>query len=86
MRGAAPRAYGTRMSTEQNPNGNRIGPVLRALREGTGLSARKLAETVKVSHPHILRVESGERAISPELLHKVLTAIADRLLHGDEAA
>jgi transcriptional regulator with XRE-family HTH domain len=74
------------MTPEQNPNVDRIGPVLRALREGAGMSARGLAKAADVTHPHLLRVESGERAISPELLHKVLRAIADHLLRRGEAA
>jgi DNA-binding LacI/PurR family transcriptional regulator len=50
------------------------------------MSVRGLASAAEVSHPHLLRVESGERAISPELLHKVLRAMADHLLRRGEAA
>ena len=74
------------MSTEPNPNGRRIGPVLRGVREGAGFTLRGLASEVGVTHSHLLRVESGERDISPELLEKVLRAIADRLMHKGEAA
>jgi len=74
------------MYTEPNPNESRIGPVLRAVREGAGMSRRSLAAAASIDHSHLSRVESGERTMSPELLVKVLQAIADRLLHRGEAA
>jgi transcriptional regulator with XRE-family HTH domain len=74
------------MSTEQNPNGNPIGPVLRAIREGSGMSVRGLAKAAGISHSHLLRVESGERDVSRGLELRLLSAVADRLLRRGEAA
>lgn len=74
------------MATEQKPNASPLGPVLRAIREGAEMSRRSLAKTAGVDHSHLSRVETGERDISPEMLLKVLTAIASRLLHKEEAA
>jgi transcriptional regulator with XRE-family HTH domain len=73
------------MVSEQNPNADRIGPVLRAVREGAGMSRRSLATAAGVDHSHLSRVESGERTLSPELLVKVLQAVADRLVQKAEA-
>lgn len=74
------------MFPESNPNANRIGPVLRAIRQGSGFTIRGLAREVNVTHSHLLRVEAGEREISPDLLLKVLAAIANRLLRRGDAA
>jgi transcriptional regulator with XRE-family HTH domain len=74
------------MATERNPNEVALGAALRAIREGAGMSRRSLAKAASIDHTHLSRVEAGERVISPELLHKVLSALADRLLHRGEAA
>lgn len=79
MRVAATLAYGTRMNPGQNPNETSIGPALRAIREGAGLSRRGLAKAANVDHAHLARVESGERQMSPALLYRVLSAIAESL-------
>jgi len=38
-----------------------------------------MAERVGCSHQHLARVESGERALTPDLAAKVAQAIADHL-------
>lgn len=48
------------------------------------MSRRSLAKAANVDHSHLSRVETGERVISHEVLHKVLTALAARLIHGGE--
>jgi transcriptional regulator with XRE-family HTH domain len=74
------------MNPERNPNPTAsLGPVLRAIREGARMSQGSLALAANVTKSHLSRVEAGHRDISPELLHKVLSAIADRLLHRDAA-
>jgi transcriptional regulator with XRE-family HTH domain len=67
------------MNPEQNPNEGNLGQSLRAIREGAGLSRRGLAKAANVDHAHLSRVESGERAMSPALLSRVLRAIAESL-------
>ena len=79
-------AYLSLMTSERNPKIDPLGPTLRALREGAEMSRRSLAKAAGVDHTHLSRVETGERDISPEVLLKVLTALASRLLHRGEAA
>jgi hypothetical protein len=50
------------------------------------MSRRSLAKAAEIDHTHLSRVESGERTMSDALLVKVLSAVADRLLHRGEAA
>lgn len=73
------------MNPEQNPNEGNLGQSLRAIREGAGLSRRGLAKAAHVDHAHLARVESGERAMSPALLSRVLRAIAESLTGRDAA-
>lgn len=62
------------------------GGILRALREGAGLSLRELANLVTaanperpVSHGHIGRVESSERPVTAPLASRIARAVADRM-------
>jgi plasmid maintenance system antidote protein VapI len=65
------------------------GDVLRALREGVGLSLRELADRINanaaqgqgrtVTHGHIGRVESGERPVTPRLAARIARVVADRM-------
>jgi len=55
------------------------GEVLRGMRDGVGMTLRTMAERVGCSHQHLARVESGERALTPDLAAKVARAIADHL-------
>ncbi len=48
-----------------------LGPLLRAARLRAGLGLRETARRVEISHPYLLRLESGERCPSQ--------AIADAL-------
>ena len=74
------------MSSERKAHETHVGPVLRALREGARMSQRGLAKAAGVDHTNLNRVEASQREISPELLVKVLGAIADRLHHRGDAA
>ena len=49
------------------------------MRDGVGMTLRTMAERVGCSHQHLARVESGERALTPDLAAKVAQAIADHL-------
>lgn len=49
------------------------------MRDGVGMTLRTMADRVGCSHQHLARVESGERALTPELAAKVARAIADHL-------
>ena len=55
------------------------GEVLRGMRDGVGMTLRTMADLVGCSHQHLARVESGERALTPDLAAKVARAIADHL-------
>ena len=52
------------------------GAAIRALRTGAGLSARKLAGSVGISHSHLIRFERGERDVSTATLARLIQAIA----------
>ena len=49
------------------------------MRDGVGMTLRTMAERVGCSHQHLARVESGERALTPDLAAKVAQVIADHL-------
>jgi len=62
------------------------GGILKALREGAGLSLRELATTITtanperpVSHGHLGRVEAGERPVTAPLATRIARAVADRM-------
>ncbi len=55
------------------------GEVLRGMRDGVGMTLRTMAERVGCSHQHLARIESGGRALTPDLAAKVAQAIADHL-------
>lgn len=50
------------------------------------MTQRGLANAAGIDHSNLNRVEKSEREMSPELLHKVLSAIAARLHQGRDAA
>jgi transcriptional regulator with XRE-family HTH domain len=54
--------------------------MLRALREGAGMSLRTLADILgDTTHGHIGRIETGERTPTPELSYRIIHAIASHL-------
>lgn len=48
--------------------------VLRAARKDAGMTQRALAEAVGAQQPHIAGIESGRRAVSAEMLARLLAA------------
>lgn len=69
-------------SCQTLPSGN----ILKALREGAGLSLRELATAITtanqerpVSHGHLGRVEAGERPVTAPLAARIARAVADRM-------
>lgn len=48
--------------------------MLRAAREDSGLTQRALADAVGARQPHIAGIESGRRAVSQDLLDRLLEA------------
>jgi transcriptional regulator with XRE-family HTH domain len=67
------------MSTTDLPN-QVAGDVLRAMREGAGMSLRDMAWRVGCSHGHLARVEYGERALTRDMGQRISRATADHLL------
>lgn len=61
-----------------------MGVVVRAAREGAGISLRLLASQAGVNHSHLSRFETGERPISRVMYEHLLAAIAE-LLHREAA-
>lgn len=56
------------------------GEVLRATREGAGISRRTMAVRAGCSSGHLARVESGECALTGDLADRINRAIADHIL------
>lgn len=63
-----------------------LGRVLRAMREGVGLSIREEARRVELTHSTLSRFERGERIISAETLARVARVIADEIAATRNAA
>jgi transcriptional regulator with XRE-family HTH domain len=66
------------MSTITEPHHKVPGEVLRAMRDGAGVSLRAMASRVGCSHSHLARVEYGER--TPDLADRVARATAAHIL------
>ena len=56
------------------------GEVLRATREGAGISRRTMAVRAGCSSEHLARVESGECALTVDLADRINRAVADHIL------
>ncbi|MGZ4516401.1 MAG: helix-turn-helix domain-containing protein [Mycobacteriaceae bacterium] len=68
------------MTSQTHPKTVVDGWMLRALREGAGMSLRTLADTLgDTTHGHIGRIETGERTPTPELANRIIHAIASHL-------
>ncbi|GAB2947531.1 helix-turn-helix domain-containing protein [Aquaspirillum soli] len=57
------------------PTTSEIGPNLARLREAAGLKQAELASKLSMSAPSLSRVESGDRHLTSDQLHSLLTAI-----------
>lgn len=68
------------------PMSNSPGPVLRTLREKTGLTAREVAERAHVSESYLSRVESGKTTPTDAWLGSVASILADALVEKAQAA
>jgi plasmid maintenance system antidote protein VapI len=67
-------------TTTSNTSSAKVtGEVMRAMRDGVGMTIRGMASSVGCSHQHLARIESGQRALTPDLAAKVAQAIADHL-------
>lgn len=65
-----------------------LGPVIRGMRRGLGLTLGQMSERVGVSVSTLSRFETGERRPSPELRERITSVIADEVLRqgrGDAA-
>lgn len=61
------------------------GRTLRMMREAHGVGVRDLAAMVGISPSHLSRVETGERAATPDLMNRICDAIADLPAPGAES-
>lgn len=53
----------------------RIGTLVRAARQGRGLSQAELAAAVKLTQPHIAQIESGARGVSVQAAPRFAQAL-----------
>lgn len=67
------------MFTPTHPQLAAFGAVLRAMREGCGLSVTELAERCGTNKSTISRLERGQRTVSADLLANLTRAIADKI-------
>lgn len=65
-------------STSEPPN-NHTGLALRTMRKGVGMTLRTMSERVGCCYQHLARIESGERALTPELGGRISRAIAEQI-------
>lgn len=68
------------MATLTEPPHKVAGGVLRAIREGAGISRRAMAVRAGCSLGHLARLESGECALTVDLTDRIHRAIADHIL------
>lgn len=67
-------------STRQQPDGIRLGEVIREARMGLGLSLRQLADAVESHHSFVARLETGDyQTAKPAFLQRI-----SRVLELDE--
>jgi transcriptional regulator with XRE-family HTH domain len=69
---AKPQQHSPNLTAEQL-----AGKTLRMMREAHQVGLRELAGLVGISPSHLSRVESGERAASPDLMDRICTAVAE---------
>lgn len=63
-------------SHQMEPDGVRLGVVIRQAREGLGLSLRQLSEATGISNSFLVRLEHGEYAsTSPDKLQRLARAL-----------
>lgn len=55
------------------------GKTIRTEREAVGMSLRALASEVGISHTHLVRIENGERNLTPHLAESLTYAMAKHL-------
>lgn len=68
------------MSMVTEPHHKVAGEVLRAMRDGAGMSLRAMASRIGCSHGHLARVEYGERVLTADFADRVARATADHIL------
>ena len=72
-------------STSEPPN-NHPGLALRTMRKGVGLTLRAMSERVGCCYQHLARIESGERALTPDLGWRISRAIAEQINYRNRSA
>lgn len=58
--------------------------MLRAMREGVGLTQSEMADAVQTSKATLSRFENGQRVISAELLSKIAAVVAAKVGEADK--
>lgn len=63
-----------------------LGAMLRAMRQGVGMSLSDLAERVGAHKATLSRIENGQRVAGAELLSRIAQVIADEIKTLRDAA
>lgn len=58
--------------------------MLRAMREGVGLTQSEMADAVQTSKATLSRFENGQRVISAALLSKIAAVVAAKVGEADK--
>ena len=69
---------GANSNTSEPPN-NHTGLALRTMRKGVGMTLRTMSGRVGCCYQHLARIESGERALTPELGARISRTIAEQI-------
>ena len=72
-------------SSSEPPN-NHTGLALRTMRKGVGMTLRAMSEHVGCCYQHLARIESGERALTPDLGLRITRAIAQEINYRNRRA
>jgi transcriptional regulator with XRE-family HTH domain len=72
------------MNTPTQTQMAEVGAMLRAMREGVGISQSEMADMVGKSKATLSRFENGTRVISAELLSKIAAVVAAELAKSDK--
>jgi predicted transcriptional regulator len=72
-------------STSEPPN-DHTGLALRTMRKGVGMTLRTMSERVGCCYQHLARIESGERALTPDLGWRISRAITEQINSRNRSA
>jgi transcriptional regulator with XRE-family HTH domain len=73
-------------TTPSEPPNNHTGLALRTMRKGVGMTLRTMSERVGCCYQHLARIESGERALTPDLGWRIARAITEQINYRNRSA